>query len=71
MKVVSRGTLPELQQYTATCSNCRSVLEFQKNEARVVNDRNEIVYVLTCPVCSKEIWIASQALRPVYTSRSI
>lgn len=65
MKVVSRGIPPELQQYTTTCSNCRSVLEFQKNEARMVNDRNETVYVLNCPVCRNDIWIASQALKPV------
>ena len=71
MKIVSRGIPPELQQYTATCSNCHSVLEFQKSEARAVSDRNELVYVLNCPVCNKEIWIASQALRPVQTSRSI
>jgi RNase P subunit RPR2 len=70
MKVVSRGIPPELQQYTTTCSNCRSVLEFQKNEARVMSDRNETVYVLNCPVCNEEIWIASQALRPVQILRS-
>lgn len=71
MKVVSRGIPPELQQYTTTCSNCRSVLEFQKNEARVMSDRNETVYVLNCPVCRNDIWIASQALRPMQILRSI
>ena len=64
MKVISRGMPPELQTYTAACGKCHSVLEFQKNEAQVKVDRNETVYVLTCPVCSKEIWIASQALKP-------
>ena len=44
------------------------MLEFQKNEARMMSDRNETIYVITCSVCSKEIWIASQALRPVVQS---
>jgi len=68
MKVISRGAPPQNQTYTTTCRDCHSILEFQKNEARVMHDRNETVYVITCPVCSKEIWIASQALRPVVQS---
>lgn len=68
MKVISRGTPPELQTYTTSCGKCRSILEFQKNEARVISDRNDICYVLACPVCSNEIWIASQALKPVTQS---
>ena len=65
MKVISRGTQPELQTYTTTCGKCHSVLEFQKNEVQVKSDRNETVYVLSCPVCRNEIWITSQALKPV------
>lgn len=65
MKVISRGTPSELQTYTASCGKCHSVLEFQKNETRVMIDRNETMYVLSCPVCRNDIWIASQALRPV------
>ena len=68
MKVISRGIPPQNQTYTTTCRDCHSVLEFQKNEARMMSDRNETIYVITCPVCSKEIWIASQALRPVVQS---
>jgi uncharacterized protein with PIN domain len=71
MKVISRGMPPELQEYTATCGKCRSVLEFHKYEATVKVDRNETVYVLNCPVCRNDIWIASQALRPVQILRSI
>ena len=71
MKVISRGMPPELQEYTATCGKCRSVLEFHKYEATVKVDRNETVYVLDCPVCRNDIWIASQALRPVQILRSI
>ncbi len=65
MKVISKGTLPELQLFRTSCSNCHSVLEFQKNEARVMSDRNETVYVIDCPICRKEIWSSSQALKPV------
>lgn len=63
MKIISQGTSPELQAYTTSCSKCHSVLEFQKNEARVMSDRNETVYVLNCPVCRNDIWIASHALK--------
>ena len=65
MKVISRGALPELQTYTTSCGKCHSVFEFQKNEAQAKTDRNETVYVLNCPVCGNDIWIASQALKPV------
>ena len=68
MKVVSRGILPEKINYTVTCRKCVSVLEFQKSDARIVNDRNDMCYVLKCPVCSGEIWISSTALRPVVQS---
>lgn len=68
MKVISKGILPELQLFRANCSRCHSILEFQKSEAQVKIDRNETVYVLKCPVCQNEIWIASQALRPVVQS---
>ena len=71
MKVISRGMPPELQEYTATCGKCRSVLEFHKYEATAKVDRNETVYVLNCPVCRNDIWIASQALRPVQILKSI
>lgn len=68
MKVVSRGMPPELQTYTASCGKCHSVLEFQKSEAQVKIDRNETVYVLNCPVCRNDIWIASQALKPTISN---
>lgn len=63
MKVISRGSLPEDQLYRTSCSNCKSVLEYQKKEARIVTDRNEIVYIIVCPVCSKDIVLS--VLTPV------
>jgi len=68
MKVISRGILPESIIYTTSCRKCHSVLEFKKSDARIVNDRNDMCYVLKCPVCSGEIWISSTALRPVVQS---
>lgn len=62
MKVISRGILPEEQLYRTCCYNCKSILEYQKKEARIVTDRNEVSYVLVCPVCSHSIYISSQAL---------
>ena len=71
MKVISRGTPPELQTYTTSCDKCHSVLEFQKNEAQAKTDRNETVYVLNCPVCRNDIWIASQALKLKSTEQRV
>ena len=71
MKVISRGTPPELQTYTTSCGKCHSVLEFQKNEAQAKTDRNETVYVLNCPVCRNDIWIASQALKLKSTEQRV
>ena len=71
MKVINRGVPPENQTYTTTCGKCYSVLEFQKNEAQVKVDRNETVYVLNCPVCHNEIWIASQALKLKSTEQRV
>ena len=68
MKVISRGSLPEDQLYRTSCSNCKSVLEYQKKEASIVTDRNEVSYVLVCPVCSHSIYISSQALIPSTTT---
>ena len=64
MKVISRGILPEEQLYRTSCSNCKSILEYQKKEAQIITDRNEVCYVLVCPVCSHSIYISSQALIP-------
>ena len=68
VSVVSRGIPHGLQKYTVSCGKCCSVLEFQKIEAQVKVDRNETVYVLNCPICRNDIWIAHQALRPVIKS---
>lgn len=62
MKVINRGTPLESLNYRTTCDKCHSLLEFKKSEAQVKSDRNETVYVVNCPVCRNDIWIASQAL---------
>lgn len=58
MKVLKRGELPEDKIHNIICHNCKSELEFYEKEARLVNDRNEICLVVTCPVCKQELWKA-------------
>ena len=66
--VVVRGALPESIKYTSHCGNCKSILEFYKAECRTVHDRDGLCYILKCPVCSKDIYISSTALKPVIQS---
>ncbi len=57
MKVISRGILPEDEEYTASCSHCKSVLQFLKKEVRCENTQREgISAIFKCPVCSKETY---------------
>lgn len=63
MKVISRGKIPEEQLYRTSCQNCKSILEFHKHETQVLTDRNDVVYILVCPVCSKDIVLS--VLKPV------
>lgn len=59
IKIIHKGVPPASIKYECTCSNCSTVLEFQKSDARVVDDRTETAYIVNCPVCFKDIYNAS------------
>ena len=53
MIVTKTGVLPEDKIYSVVCVNCKTEFEFKQSEASVMNDRNEIVLLVSCPVCNK------------------
>ena len=63
MKVLYRGVPEKDSSYDVVCKGCLSHIQFMKHETKVVSDRNETCYVIKCPVCDEEIWIAKQALK--------
>lgn len=56
MKILKHGTKKE-KIYRSTCRECGSKLEFTQNDGHVMNDRNELVLLVKCPVCSAQICV--------------
>lgn len=42
--------------YRAWCMNCGCIIEFLEGDARQEFDRNEMLLVVACPDCKREIW---------------
>jgi hypothetical protein len=56
MKVIQKG--PVRKPYQFTCKGCKSVLEVEAEDGRLVSDpRDGAAYVFKCPVCQIENWI--------------
>lgn len=46
----------------AQCRKCKSMLRFRPSEGRSVSDqRDGDSIVITCPVCSNELWLSETA----------
>ena len=59
MKIIERGIKPDDMTQQARCTRCRTLVEFQRSEARFVSDqRDGDAMVVKCPVCGHEIWTA-------------
>lgn len=56
MKILVRGSEKE-KTYQSNCRKCNSVLEFTRKDGVLVDDRNETVLKVNCPVCQNEIWV--------------
>lgn len=51
------------KQYDIKCKNCKAVLRCLASELRLVSDqRDGDAYVLDCPHCHQETWIAFDQL---------
>ena len=55
MKIIERGELPQNKIYQTKCHRCKTVFEFEKNEAQLFNDRGDMVLVINCPVCKNTL----------------
>ncbi len=53
MKVIKRGYRREIER--VTCSNCHSVLEYQKDDIKSSSQYNQDEYWIVCPVCNAAI----------------
>lgn len=57
MKILYRGTKPSETVHRATCSTCKSQIEFQRHEGKINNDqRDGNTIEVDCPVCETKIF---------------
>lgn len=55
MRVIKQGVDPESIPIQAECMHCKTVVEFKKPEARQSLDRNQLLLIVKCPVCNRDI----------------
>lgn len=56
MKVIKQGIDPATKEIRATCSNCKTEIEFLPHEARYSSDqRDGDFYSVDCPTCKRII----------------
>lgn len=61
MKILFKGTTLDDIPIQADCKKCMSRIEFTIGEARDVSDpRDGNAWVVDCPVCKAEIWVAQR-----------
>lgn len=57
MRIINKGELPQDKLYQTTCNQCKTEFEFKRSEGKMVNDRNELVLLIDCPVCKKTLGV--------------
>lgn len=63
MKIIKSGKTKKPKELTTDC-NCGCKFRFAQNEAKFVSDQREgDAYVVKCPECSREKWIAASLFR--------
>lgn len=61
MKIISRGTPPDLKPIRFECDHCRTVFEATRQEASFVPDqRDGNFWQIACPVCSRQVTRAAK-----------
>jgi len=56
MKVIHKGILPEEIVLRANCTNCHSIFEFTRKEAKIQYDQRDGEWgQVDCPVCKKKV----------------
>ncbi len=62
VEILERGQVPADRVYVAQCPTCGSRLRFKMSEARYSTDqRDGDAVVVTCPVCTGQVWTDAKA----------
>lgn len=62
MKIITKGSDPSTVPMRATCSNCKTEIEFLPHEAKYTSEqRDGDFYQIACPVCSHTITKAARS----------
>lgn len=63
IEIIAKGNKrPEDRIYRNTCNNCGSLLQFKGSDGRVSSDqRDGDAFVISCPVCTAEVWTSAGA----------
>lgn len=65
IEVISRGHLPENDQFDASCHKCKSVLRFLRSDAKLTSDQRDGDFLtVPCPVCGTSVHVAANKGRP-------
>ena len=64
MVEILKRSVPETPKTVQTCLNCKSVLRYDKDEARQVDEPGRpSVWVVACPVCGHSVSAMSSEFR--------
>jgi len=55
-RILIQGALPADRYYVLDCKICKSVIEFQAKEGKLVGDRDGDFLRFQCPVCQCEMF---------------
>ena len=65
IEVITRGHLPENDQFEACCHKCKSDLRFLRGDAKLTFDQRDGDFVtIACPVCQSLVNVASSKGKP-------
>ncbi|WP_066795092.1 hypothetical protein [Sphingomonas soli] len=65
IEVISRGHLPENDQFEASCSNCKSTLRFLRSDGKLTFDQRDGDFLtVACPVCGTSVNVAANKGKP-------
>ncbi len=59
MRVIKRGDWPKYQK---KCSQCESLLEFGPSDTILIQDQDEKIPAIKCPVCSRQIYLDDEVV---------
>jgi hypothetical protein len=59
MRIVKQGKVPGEKPYRTTCSNCSTVFEFNRVEAKLCTQPNGLK--IDCPLCQQAYFVSEAA----------